>query len=183
MTTPVTIELKSIKVDNRLSRGTYAYSAKLLVDGVHICDVGNDGNGGADRFLGPAKGLDYREASRLYDEASARVAAEYPQQNLADPGEAPNMVADSLEFLCARLVEDHLLLKAMIKDMKRNVLFFADGLPGADAKAPLKMYRIDAPKGHGPDRLIAHIRAQNPKAYILNEQSESDAAIAYRRMS
>lgn len=174
----IKIELKSIKVDRRASEETTAYSAKLFVDGRHVCDVANSGTGGADRMIGCGKGLDYGQSSRLYDEACRRVAAEMPKQNLADPGEPENLADDSMDFLCARLVGDFEIAKTMAKDLRRNLLFYASGLPGEGATAPLMAIRMDS----GIVDAAGRVRAKHPDAWILNEHDEAQALEAYKRM-
>ena len=173
----IAIELKSIRVDQRASRGTHCYSAKLLVDGRHVADVGNDGNGGADRFLGAGKGIAYGDAVRLHDEAARRVVAELPQQDLADAGEEPRLVDDSLEYLCARIVSRHLLGKDLARILKSRVAYYEDGVPAAGAKAPLFACRLDGPV----ERIAARIRLAAPKAAILNEMETGAAIDAYER--
>lgn len=173
----IDITLKSIKVDQRASRGTFAYSAKLHHDGVHVCDVANEGNGGADRMVGPGRKLDYAESLKRYDELSRRFPKEMPLVDMASPGEPPSMAEDSLEYFCARLVEDHLLRTMANRDMRRSMLFFKDGLPPAGSRAPILMYRLEG----DPAALAARIRSAHPDAYILNEQSIEDVMAAYRR--
>jgi hypothetical protein len=174
---PIAIELKSIKLDQRASEETYAYSAKLFVDGVHVCDVANDGRGGCDRMVGPGKGIAYGDAHRLYDEACRRVTAEMPKQNLADPGEPENLVEDSMDFLCARLVTRDILAKKAARDVKRTVMFFKEGLPADGARAPIYSFRLDG----DPQRLYAHIRTKHPEAWILNEHPMEEIVKAYER--
>ena len=174
---PIDIALKSVKVDNRASEETYAYSAKLMLDGVHVCDVANDGRGGCDRMVGAGKGKEYGESLRLYDEISRRVPLEMPKQNLADPGEPENLVDDSLDFLCARLVTRNILSKQAARDVKRKVLFFQDGLPAEGAKAPIYAFRLEG----DPATIYARIRAKHPNAWILNEHTPDEMVTAYER--
>ena len=173
----IAIELKSIRVDQRASRGTHSYSAKLFVDGRHVADVGNDGNGGADRLLAPGRGIAYGDAVRMYDEASKRVVAELPKQDLADPGEEPRMVDDSLEYLCARIVSRHLLGKDLARLLKRQVAYYQDGVPAPGARASLFAYRLDRPL----ETIAARIRLEAPNAAILNEMETEAAIDAYSR--
>lgn len=175
MTSPISIELRSIKSHPALSRGTTAYNAKIMVDGVVLGEVSNDGNGGCDRFHPLAKGLDFREAHRLYDDACRRVKTEMPKQNLADPGEPENLIDDDMDFLCARLVGRSELLKRMRRMMKTKVLMFEKGRP-AKAGTPLYEYRLASPIALAG--VATAIRKKHPDAWILNEQPEDQALAA-----
>lgn len=174
------IELKSIKVNNALSQETFCYSAKLFVDGVHVCDVGNAGHGGCDEFLAPGKGLDYGESYRLYDAIAARVKTEWPQSNLASDGEPPMMVEESLEGLCGGLVAEHMIEKDVKSDLRRNVVFYREGLPAKAGVEELRLFKINDAKGHTLVKLSEHVRKQNPRAVILNEMPLDEAVKAYK---
>lgn len=171
----IKVELKSIKSYPSMSRGTAAYSAKILVDGVLLGEVSNDGNGGCDRFQ--ATGKNVREANSLYDEACRRVKDEMPRVDLADPGEPENLIEDSMDFLCARIVADHDLLKRLRRMMKTKVLVFDKGRPDRRG-APLYEYRLSSPASL--PGVAAGIRRKHPDAWILNEQSEEDAIAALK---
>jgi len=173
----IAVELKSIKSYPALSQETAAYSAKLVVDGVVLGEVSNDGHGGCDRFQPQAKGLTSREANVLYDEACRRVKAEMPKQNLAHPGQPERLVEDDMDFLCARLVADADLLKRMKRMMKTKVLVFDKGRPTAQG-TPLYEYRLSSPTALAG--VAAGIRRKYPDAWILNEQTEEDAFAAMR---
>lgn len=171
----IKVELKSIKSYPAMSEETTAYSAKIVVDGVLLGEVSNEGHGGCDRFQ--ATGKDIREANRLYDEACRRVKDEMPKVDLADPGEPENLIEDSMDFLCARIVADHDLLKRMRRMMKTKVLVFDKGLPEKPG-APLYEYRLSSPTSLAG--VAAGIRRKHPDAWILNEHSEEVALAALK---
>lgn len=59
------MELRKIKHFNELSQETMAFSAQLWVDGKHIADVSNNGEGGPNNVY-PAKGYAWADV-RQYD--------------------------------------------------------------------------------------------------------------------
>src|SRR5690606_40643731 len=95
----IQIELKSIKVNQRLSEETFNYSAKLYADGKHIADIGNDGHGGADRILSLGKNITWED----YRAVEARITAEHPKEDLLGNGTLHDA---SLEGVCHMLVDD-----------------------------------------------------------------------------
>lgn len=175
MTTPIKVELKSIRTHASLSEETTAYSAKIVVDGVMLGEVSNSGQGGCDRFQAVKKSPE--GAYRMYDEACRRVKAEMPRQNLADPGEPENMVDDDMDYLCSRLVADDDLRKRMRRMMKTRVLVFEKGRPTVPG-TPLHEYRLQSPTVLSA--IATSIRRRHPDAWILNEQTEDEAMEAIR---
>lgn len=180
MSEPIRIELKSIRFNQAQTRETNSYSANLYVDGVFVAQIGNDGGGGCDVVLGPGKSKDMGAAMRAYDEASRRVPLELPKVDMAYEGEEPRMEDDSLEYLCARIVERDGVLKHVARLTRSKMLAFVDGLPAAGKRAPLSMWRIDSPAHAGKMRTA--ILAKYPKAYFLNGLPDDDAVIAYGRI-
>ena len=69
------IELRSITLSKALSEETPAYTGKVFVDGVHICNVSNHGHGGCDMQY-PAKG----KTSADIDALNATIKATYPKR-------------------------------------------------------------------------------------------------------
>lgn len=63
------MELRKIKHFNELSQETMAFSAQLWVDGKHIADVSNNGEGGPNNIY-PAKGYTWDDI-RQYDNLDA----------------------------------------------------------------------------------------------------------------
>jgi len=59
------MELRKVKHFNELSQETMAFSAQLWVDGKHIADISNNGEGGSNNIY-PAKGYTWDDI-RQYD--------------------------------------------------------------------------------------------------------------------
>lgn len=180
MSEPIRIELKSIRFNQAQTRETNSYSANLYVDGVFVAQIGNDGGGGCDVVLGPGKSKDMGAAMSAYDEASRRVPLELPKVDMAYEGEEPRMEDDSLEYLCARIVERDGVLKHIARLTRSKMLAFIDGLPAPGRKAPLSMWRIDSP-AHA-EKMRTAILAKYPNAYFVNGLSNDDAVTAYGRI-
>ncbi len=175
-TKPVRIQLKSPRSLHGLSQETLAYTAGLVVDGVHIGTVSNEGTGGCDRFTPMAKGIDFREAHRIYDDACLRVRDEFPKINIAEDGEPEDLIPDSLDMVCARLVIESDQLKRMRRMLRKQVLAYEAGRP-AGPGAPLYQYRLDSPAALAG--VAAAIRRKHPHAWILNEHPEDVAFEAF----
>lgn len=177
MTGSIEIALKAISTDAARSKETNAFSARLHVDGRFIALIENDGQGGADRVIGPGASGTLRHAMDAYDAAAARVATEMPPLALDDGTSLPM----TLELLCATLVERHAILKHMCAEMRRKILFFPDGLPPAGARAPLRAHRLETPTGlsSGMDRILEKL----PGAYFINGLEDDQIVTAYKRIS
>lgn len=179
MTTTIRIELKSVKVDLKASHETYHYSAKLYADGRHVADVSNLGRGGADVVDRLGRGVSREDLDLI----AQRISREHPPMNLSEPGEAPSMTEDTLEATCHRLVNAFLVRRELRKDLRRHLLYYEQGLPQEGERAELKMLVVNDAKGHTLARLRDYARGRHPGCYILNDQDEDEALVAYQRLA
>lgn len=146
------IELKKVSYNNSLSEETSAYTAQVWVDGAHICDVSNHGQGGCDMQY-PAKGKTQADITRL-DET---IKATYPKNSYVAGGERHEYDAD-LETVCGDLLAEHLVTRDFNRSIKSKVLYVRDGQCYQTKKLPAVHM---APT-------IEHFRKKYPDAVILN---------------
>ena len=151
------IELKSVRHSAFASHETNCYTAGLHVDGRRIGTVGNDGQGGCDRFDG--------------DRAAYAATDVWCRANLlkwTGLGDTPQDT--DLEHHCGTLLDDWLAAKHLRSTLRTNVMFVnpADG----------RLYQV---RHRGAvDRTIAAIARQHPGADVLNAQPFETALARYR---
>lgn len=160
----IQIELRNIKHAAFASEETLCYSATLYADGVKLGEVSNDGHGGCDMFH-PAPGKSWAD----YNAADARVKAEHPPLDMTAYGMAEPM-AQSLECLCATIVEQEQERKRLARMLKASLLFFKTPPTGEGAA----LYSIKL-KGHPASAAALVVKRGNPDAVILNGMPEAEA--------
>lgn len=152
------IELKSIQYSAFASQETSCYSANLYVDGRKIGTVGNDGQGGCDRFHG--------------DRAAFDAADLWCRTNLPKWAGLDGETLDTdLELHCGALIDDWLAAKHLRSTLRANVMFLhpVDG----------RLYQVRH-KGEIA-RTTAAVTRQHPGATVLNSQPFEAALALYRK--
>lgn len=150
------LELKNIHHYPRMSEETACYEAALWIDGVKIGTVSNRGTGGGDDFCGD---------QRAYAEANRRAACLPPE--VYGDREYPQTV----ESLCAKVLDDWIASKDFDKALKRAVLFKLG--PAIMETAYKGRKPVDA-------ALIEHVKAKHPTVTILNTLPRAEALAMYR---
>ena len=160
----MTIELRHVETNARLSEETPCYSADLFWNGTKVANVANHGHGGPDmvRVIDKAG----------FDEAVAFVKA-LPKVPTGYEG-IPDLDMD-LELWChmeVGKVEDRKeILKMLRKDLRTSVVFLKDG--------KLWWTKFKGVRKIEPKHL-AHFRKTNPEAtVILNDLTEAAAYEIY----
>lgn len=161
------IELKKISYSRQLSEETSAYTAQVWVDGVHICDVSNHGQGGCD-MQHPAKGKTHKDVEALNDAIKAERGEE--DSSLLVDGKPFRMQID-LEAVCGELLDKHLMEKDLKRALKSKVLFQQDG----------KLYEIKIPRGTlQPAAFIQAVKQKKNIEKTLNEMPILEALAIYQ---
>lgn len=117
------IELKNLKINERLSEETTCFSATVYVDGKRAFEAGNRGHGGCNEYHG-----DY--------EAAAAYAATRPPYT-----SAVGSIPYDLDMLIDDLIEAERYQRALKRDLKRVVFidagkyFVTKGAPTPDVIA------------------------------------------------
>jgi hypothetical protein len=118
----MSIELKSISTNERLSEETPCYSAKLYWNGAHVASVANHGHGGPDM-------VDVVKSREEAFRAAVAYIKALPPVPSGIEGFGP--LAMDLELWCHLTVEKEAhrktLLRAMKKDLKSAIVFERDG--------------------------------------------------------
>lgn len=161
----IKIELTNIKHAAFSSEETHCYSATLIVDGVKLGTVSNDGHGGCDMFH-PAPGKSWDD----YKAADARCAAELPGFDLAAYG-STGIMAASLEGECSERVNEWLRRRDLRRLLGRSLVYFKTRptAPGAP------MYAAKLVKGHPVAAHALRCKQANPEAVVLNVLPEDEA--------
>jgi hypothetical protein len=111
MVVPMKIELKNIRHNERLSRGTFCFSADLIIDGKKAGDVSNSGDGGCSRY-------EPRSLEQLLD-AHAQTL---PPKMISGLSLQPN--GDQVVF---DLVADWLMEKDLKRLMRTRIVYLRAG--------------------------------------------------------
>ena len=162
------LELKNIKVHEGLSEETYAYTARVYVDGKPAIDVSNDGHGGCD-YQYPV-----HNHTKAGDQIVSRVNA-WCKNSLPKWELGGDEYETDLEMWCSEQVTNHLLLKDMRRALKSKVLF-------VDDKDDLREIRWKGLRKI-TDRHIEMVAAKYASAAILNSMPEAQALEAYRKFA
>jgi hypothetical protein len=162
------IELRKISHNARLSEETSAYTAQVWVDGVHICDVSNHGQGGGDSQY-PAKGKTQADV----DAINAEIKATYPKNTYEAGGETHSYDAD-LETVCGDLLADYLLTRDLKRLLGANILFEKDG----------KILQVSTKKVTQAQRLtlITLVKQRNGVDKTINEMPFDDALAIFKKV-
>ncbi len=154
------LELKAIEHSASLSEETYAYSAKLYVDGKPFASVSNHGQGGCDsvHLLAPFTQADLRTLE-------AKIAKEFPPLDMSDFGMPPSPA--SLETWCHEQVTDKLIRADLKKALRKAILFTKDdgkvyeikpkGLRGSIPSDKVGKYADLVKERHGPSTLVLNV--------------------------
>jgi|GEM_PF-6443495 len=105
------LTLKSIQYHARLSEETNCYSAKLFMDGKHVADVSNRGQGGCD------------EQHWIDRDAEAKISAHFaslPEKEVTF-GESSFMVKPDLESWCGEELDVWLILQQVSRIARKKV--------------------------------------------------------------
>lgn len=154
-------ELKNISYNSRLSEETAAYSATLFIDGKKAGTVSNHGHGGCDN----------QHLEKWVDLAAveAYIKANHPPLE-SEFGSDP--IPCDLELLCARLLDEHLLGKAIKSKLSKNhvVLFDKQVLSWPKAKiAPAHL-----------EQFKAELSKRYPGYVLLNDRPIEVAIAAWK---
>lgn len=161
------IELRKISHNASLSEETSAYTAQVWVDGVHVCDVSNHGQGGCDMQY-PAKGKTHADVEALNEYCKTT----FPKQSFEAGGGTHEYDTD-LEVVCGDLLAEHLLAKDLKRSLGSKILFMKPGKPG--------IYQCKKVKGEDPARFIAVIKETHKIERTLNEMPFDEALALYRK--
>ena len=165
-----TIELRKISHNASLSEETFAYTAQVWANGVHICDVSNHGHGGCDMQY-PAKGKTHKDVTALND----LIKATFPKEDTGmELDGKPFIMEPSLESVCHGLVSEWLIEKDLKRLLKRTVAFMP-----AD-KNEVRTYKGKIADADRPKYYEA-ANKQYPNARILNTMPFADALALYRK--
>lgn len=157
------VQLKNIVIAPRLSSRSTAFSAALWVDGRFWGVLSNRGQGG-EHIFDPAQNRPHEHLAILADRISA-----------ASEGLAPAL---TLNELVAQILDHHSAKKALATVMAKYVLYYADGLPTAGARAFLQRLKVSWGSPASVQR--ARVRAEHPRSAILNELPIDQALDVYR---
>ena len=112
------LELKNIKVHEGLSEETFAYTARVYIDGKASIEVSNAGHGGCD-YQYPIGGSPNQRS--VIDKVDKWLAANHPAMDMSEYD--MDDIPATLETWCGEQVADHLVLKDMRRALKSKVLF------------------------------------------------------------
>lgn len=146
----IQIELKNIRLNERLSQETPCYSASLYADGVFIAEVGNEGHGGPDRVLRYAAGKGRAD----FDEVERRVKAEHPPIQF----EGYDPLPTDLDVVCQTIVWDSAAERALRTKLRTYAVFAEGG----------RIKLLGGKRWPVADS-VAVVRKKYPTAPILNE--------------
>lgn len=154
-------ELKNISYDSRRSEETAAYSAILYIDGKKAGTVSNGGHGGCDnQYL--EKWVD-RAAVEAY------IKANHPPLE-SEFGSDP--IPCDLELLCGRLLDEHLLGKAIKGKLSKNHVVLFNKQVMLWPKAKIAAHHIEPFK--------AELTKRYPGYVMLNDRPLSEAVDAWK---
>lgn len=161
----MSLELKSISTNARLSEETICYSAKLYWKGAYIADVGNRGCGGPDEVhVRPGMADAFVEANEF-----VATLPDVP----SGFKDLPSLKMD-LELWCGITVGDYMQKKEIAsmfrRDLKKAVVYLINGACFTVTFKNAKT--LDA-------RHFEHVRNKHPGAVILNEMPEAEALKLY----
>ena len=163
------IELRKISHNQSLSEETNAYSAQVWVDGQHVCDVSNHGQGGPDMQY-PAKGKTNADIAALND----KIKATYPPQSYVAGGDKFDYPTD-LEVVCGQLLTDHLIGRDLKRLLTRTIVFHD---PVSKKVLHYKTCKVDAHR-----RQLCDVTMKKyPQAEILNQMKFEDALKLYKQV-
>jgi len=159
------IDLCRIFFSQRLSEETYHFQAQLWVDGVHLCDVGNEGRGGPDHH-DPVGKHTYNDIRALNAFCKENVPAEEFQGM---------MLESSLEAVTADLVTDWLMNKDLDKLLSTNFPIFDPD------RGVVISFKGKIPPGPARDQVRAQVARDYPKAIILVDIPREEAMVLYKK--
>lgn len=154
-------ELKNISYNAKLSDDSAAYSATLYIDGKKAGEVSNNGNGGCDnQYL--EKWVD-RAAVEAY------IKANHPPLE-SEFGSEP--IPCDLELLCGRLLDEHILGKAIKSRLSKNhvVLFNKQVMVWPKAKIA----------AHHIEQFKAELTKRYPGYVMLNDRPLAESVAAWK---
>lgn len=147
----MTIELKKISINTRLSEETVCYSADLVWNGKKVAEVSNHGHGGPDMVrVTDQVGFD---AAIAFVKAMPRVESEY----------FPDGLPMDLELWCqtevGKIEEEKRMRSALARLIKSKIVVSKDG--------QILTYGIKGVKLMTAEH-VARFKASHPDAIILN---------------
>lgn len=155
------IELKAIKYSASLSQETYAFTAKMYVDGKKYADVSNNGGGGPNLIHR------VKHNAQLDGEVMGQA---YKELQAAGWGDG---VIEVVENWASEAVTQHLLRKDMKADFRKSIVFRKT----ADDSALMSWKR---PRQLTVDQCVASMRETWPDMVVLNTMPESEAFKEYK---
>ena len=173
------IELKNIKFNAHFTRETHCFSATVYFNGEKVMKVENDGNGGAHHFY-PLRGQSTESFRTMLDE-SCKEAYESLGDDIRERYKSILIRGDhaldfSLEYVVTELLNEHLCLKEMRKNLKSKITIFDEG----DGK--VYQYKMK-PLAANIKYLKSIIADKNEgESYVwLNDIPEHEAMVYWRR--
>ena len=147
------LELKNLKINERLSEETTCFTATVYVDGKRAFDVANRGNGGPNEYYG-----NY--------EAAQKYAASLPPYVIKDEGETcEEMTIRSLPYDLDMLIDDLINDAQYEKMIKRDLKCIA----------LIKDCKYYTTKAANTPEMIAVVKQKYPTATILNTMPIKEA--------
>lgn len=161
------IELKSVKYCAFASEETMCFEATMYVDGKRFCRVRNEGHGGADMY----DKINGGHTGNLWDavtELDKRIRATYPSVTFTEDVHGwDGEMEQSLECLCAELVNRHVTMRDLKNAMRHKWLFIKE--PGGS------IFECRRAKGQVAETMQEVIEKFHPRARLLNAMPEQEA--------
>ena len=159
------LELKNVKHSGWASRETHCYEAILYVDDKAFAYVGNDGQGGADRFDHDPRFKDISRWRTISKELEGFCAKKYQWEWEGKSFDG------SIESACHELLTDHLIRKDFKKCLQKPC--FVDG-------DKITYYKVSSKTPNVFNRIREQIK--NPNLVFLNEMPEDVAFKKYKEV-
>lgn len=167
------IELRKVQHAKSLSEETPAYSAQVWIDGVHVCDVSNHGQGGPDMHH-PPRGAKFNNAELhgMLARYEARIAAEYPKSSFVAGGKTHTLDA-TLEGICHEQLGDLEVTASLQRMLKRTIAFYD---PARKGVFTYKGKPLGVQRAH----LCTETVRKYPNAKVLNNLPFAEALAIFK---
>jgi hypothetical protein len=157
----VELELKAVKYSKSLSQETYAFTAKMYVNGRKYADVSNNGGGGPN--------LIHRVK---HDGQLDAAVMEKAYKELQDAGWG-DCTIEVVENWASEAVTQHLLRKDMKADFRKSIVF-------RKTKNDAALMSWKRPKPLTVDQCVTSMRETWPDMVVLNTMPEDEAFKEYK---
>jgi len=164
MSRPVKLELKAIKYSESLSRETYAFTAKLYVNGKKYADVENNGGGGPNLIHTVKRDLmlDAAVMEKAYNELKA---------------DGDDSVVEVMHSWTSNAVTNHLIRKDMKAEFRKSIVF---------RKTPddvlMSWPRPGGKRKLSVEQCVTVMRKTYPEMVTLNDMPEDEAFAAFKSL-